>query len=192
MRKEKTKKIWPFENSGFLSGRQLLEILLIKRKDELEKELLREGRDEICVSDLTRMYRAFLSESILGLSEEERGFLMKESGEPGKSEGKLKMLLNLTDWTLTFGGCCTMQGNHGIEISANDRLFKKAVFLKSDDEEETERLIRILTIEETGRELTGAEPLIETAHLTAVRPPAGSWGMRIRGRKGRTDEKHFL
>ncbi|MCR5584176.1 MAG: hypothetical protein K6F63_01925 [Lachnospiraceae bacterium] len=192
MRKKKVKKDWPFENSGFLTGRQLFEILLLKRKNELERELLREDTEETEFSDLICIYRKFLSESVLGLSENEREFLMKESGEQGKDAGNLRMLLAYTDWTVNIGSCCTMPGNHGAEISVNGQLFKKAAFFKNESREEEERQIRILTIEETGRELTGAEPFTETDDFMSIRPPAGNWGMRIKGRNGRRNEKHFL
>ena len=192
MKKKCEKKIWPFDNGGFLTGRQLFEILLLKRKDLLKEELLREGDDELTVKTLSDLYRSFLSESVLGLSDAEKEFLVKTSGEEGKGEGCLKAVLDGTDWVIRTGSFCELSENGGTEISVNGKLFKKAAFLCSKTPGEEERTVRILTIEETGRDLTVAEPFVSSVNFEARRPPAGEWGIRIKGRKGRKNDKRFL
>ena len=190
MKRKKDETEWPFENGGYLTGKQLFDILLLKRQAELEEHL--KEVEELTVQDLRKMYRTYLSESVLGLSAGERRFLTEYDKGRDRGAGILKTVIEMTDWEICLGSCCTKEGYAGTEISADGVNHVRVDFLRPGSSEETERIIRVMTIEETGKEITGSEPVAEKGRFRAVRPKAADWGMRIMGRKGRKDEKHML
>ncbi len=192
MRKKETKKDWPFDNGGFLSGRQLFDILLLKKREDLERFMTDESTGDVTLEILKTMYRDFLRGNILGLSEQEKSFLSEyEKKEEGRT-GILSSIIGSTDWRILIGSCCRSEGYFGVEASVDGKVYKKLDFLRPKDDEETQRIIRLLTIQETGREITGLNPEIVSDEFRAVRPYAGEWGLRMIGRKGRMNEKHML
>jgi hypothetical protein len=138
------------------------------------------------------MYKALLSEKVLGIPEKERDFLKMQGDKEKERAGDLSFVINFTDWEIRTGSFCKIQNHSGTELSADGQRYKKAAFLCSDNREEEERIIRILAIEETGKELTCRDPEIESGAFCAVRPPAGKWGMMIKGRRGRQNEMHMF
>ncbi len=190
MKTTKAAEKWPFENSGYLSGKQLFDILLLKKRNELEETMNKTGSGEVTLKELEKMYRNFLSESVLGLSKEERMFLTGESDSYDRKAGILSSIIELTGWRIRIGSFCSSDGYYGVEASVDGKRFKKLVFLSPEGDEETERIIRILSIEETGKEISRS--CFETAgeHFRAKRPCVGKWGMEISGKKGRMSEKH--
>ena len=71
MKKKKERKKWPFDHGGLLSGKQLFDILLLKDRESLEK-VMRDDRTELNLEVLRRLYRGFMSDHILGLSDDEK------------------------------------------------------------------------------------------------------------------------
>ncbi len=190
MKRRREERKWPFENGGYFTGKQLFDILLLKRREVLE-EYLREA-EELTVEAMRKMYRAYLSESVLGLSPGERYFLAESDNAKNRRAGVLSTVIEMTDWEICIGSCCTRTGYTGTEVSVDRVNHVRLDFLRTESAEETERIIRVMTIEETGKELTALEPVAEKGDFRAVRPKAADWGMRIIGKKGRKDEKHML
>ncbi len=190
MKKEKT---WPFENGGYLTGRQLFDILLLKRKDRLEEGMRDISSEEMTQDYLETTYREFLSESVLGLSDEEKRFLMDRDRESENRAGALESIIAFTDWEIRTGSFCSYGNVHAVEASADMKNYKKLDFLRPKNSDEEERIIRVLTIVITGKELTMAEPSIKTDVFEAVRPPASrAWGMKLKGQGGLGNEKHII
>ncbi|MBQ7636783.1 MAG: hypothetical protein IJS80_05695 [Lachnospiraceae bacterium] len=183
---------WPFDNGGFLTGKQLLNILILERREELEELLKTEASDELAPDDLKKMYKDLLSEKVLGIPEKEREFLKMHGDKAKERAGDLAFVIDFTDWEIRTGSFCRIKNHMGTELSPDGQIYKKAGFLYPDNREEEERIIRLLAIEETGRELTCREPEIESGTFCAVRPPAGKWGMMIKGRRGRQNEMHMF
>lgn len=190
MRRIKNDPGWPFENGGCLKEKQLFSILFLKRRAELE-ELMKDEREDVDLDSLRHLYRQYLSENVLGLSDREKDFLnsLETYDEKG---GLLSFLMDMTDWVICIGSLCTNENYSGVEASVDGKVFKKLDFLTPKDREEEERLIRVRTIRETGRELTLMNPEIVSDGFHALRPFAGDWGMRSVGKNGGKNEKHRL
>ena len=180
-------RTWPFENGGYLSGKQLFDILLLKRKADLEKRL-NESRAELTAGELKKMYRSFLAESVLGLTEEEKAYLMKFNKEAERGFGILGSVIEWTGWDVRVGICCEEKGYSGVEVSADGRTYVKADFLMPGSPEETERMIRVAALKKCGREITLSEPEVAAEGFLAVRNRNGGWGMRIKCGKGEVIE----
>ncbi len=192
MKKAESSAKWPFYNGGYMSGRRLFDILLLKRREEID-ELMTEARsDEITEERLRRMYREFLAESILGLTDREKKWLTDMEAVSLKKSGVLFSLIGMTDWDIRVGSCCVIKEHCKVEASADGVSYKKLDFLWPEDRDEIARIIRVTSIEETGRELTLSEPETVSDGFRAVRSVRGEWGMEVRGRRGRKYEEHLL
>ena len=190
MKTRDKERSWAFDNGGFLTGKQLFDILLLKDPEALKDLMENENSDVITKEELTGKYRSFLSRSITGITEEERERLIKQGTESGRDAGNLSTVIKSTDWEIRLGSCCKKRGEWCVEASLKEGNVKGLPFLTPSSREETERIIRVMTIKETGRELTGRNPEIRSEDFYACRPPKNDWGMIITGRKGRHNEEH--
>ncbi len=183
---------WPFDNGGYMSGRRLFDILMLKRRDEIDELMADKAKDEITEDSLKRLYKKFLSESVIGLTENEKKLLIDMEGFSRAKSGALFTAIEMTDWDIRIGSCCVLKGHYGVEASEDGAYYKKLDFLMPEKTEEIERIIRVTAIEETGKELTLSDPEVVKEGFKAMRSVRGEWGMMIKGRRGRKHEEHLL
>lgn len=176
MKKREDKVTWPFENSGLLTTERMFRILLLKRNAEICTALLGSGRNADREWVLAE-YKKFLSDDIIGLSEQEKEFLINEEKENLRSLGFIESILKFTDFDIYVGSMCKILGDT-LEIGKGEKI-KALIFYKEADEE-IENKVRKAAIRFTKREITMVSPEVKTECFCAVRPPAGNWGMAIR------------
>ncbi len=191
MKKKKERKKWPFDHGGLLNGKQLFDILLLKDRQSLKKVMIDE-RTEPSLEVLRKLYRGFMSDHILGLSEEEKNFLEVFDLEAERRAGSLESLVEFTDWEIRMGSLCGSPGYTGVEASADGKIFKKLDFLVPETKEERERIVRVMTLVRTGKELTLSDPQREDGDFMSCRTLKGEWGMKMGRRRKRADEEHML
>ena len=176
MKKRKDKVTWPFETGGFLTTERMLRILFLKRNHEICTALFDCDRIDVGKEFVLSEYKKFLSDDIIGLSENEKELLIYEEKENFKSLGFIECLLNHTDFDIYVGDLCKTHGNT-LEIGNGEKI--KALAFYNETPEETEKQVRTAAIRFAKHEITMASPRIETEKFYAIRPPAGNWGMII-------------
>ena len=127
MKTRDKERSWAFDNGGFLTGKQLFDILLLKDPEALKDLMENENSDVITKEELTGKYRSFLSRSITGITEEERERLIKQGTESGRDAGNLSTVIKSTDWEIRLGSCCKKRGEWCVEASLKEGNVKGLV-----------------------------------------------------------------
>ena len=181
---EITHFIFPFDNSGFMSGRMMLRILL-KKDRKLVDEMVRvnAGRT-VSYEMLRRLYASMLKENITGLSENEIWKISTEELYADYEFGELSALIGLSDYDIRAGAFAFEAGAEDrtdISVSTDGLNPCRLGFLRFTSKKALERVVRVCMLRLAGTEITATRPVYESDKLCAVRPPAGEWGIRIKG-----------
>lgn len=194
--------LFPFEQSGYLTTMQKLELLIYldrkkKRKGETATLLpkLYEGNEKITEKEIEKLYLKSRKDDEGFLSgEEKREFLVCRMVNQ-VTDGLIGILLSLGGDEVLLGECCPYQDMEEqgrsecrIGIRKGGRIYR-FTFLKFASEEELERTIRNQIMKEKKGEITRQSPVwhresADGTCLYAIRPPAAMhWGMKISLRK---------
>lgn len=178
--------ILPFKNGGCMSYSLMLRILFRKARKETN-ELLSKARGFIPCEALTHLYKTALYSNSWLLSEEEMLALSVDELFSKYEFGVISPLFGNINCKL-YVGSCAVDGVNKDELQVKLDFGKKSVypeFIKFTDEEEMERVIRMIMLKGCSTEITGSCPEFEQEYIYAIRPPKGNWGMRLELREDR-------
>jgi len=203
-REETERYIFPFEQSGYLTAEQKLELLLAAKEQEAErgmaekliKELSNGSKKTITEEKITELYLRWRREEKCFFSWEEKKSILVCRMAGQLRDGVVGMLMRIGGDAIELGSCVatkTKKENKeqiGIRNGDDTLCFP---FLNFSSEEELERIIRNLVTKERRGEITSQTPewryeRPDGTRLYAVRPPVSPhWGFRMEFKK--EDEK---
>ncbi len=187
-------KLFPFEQSGYLTAEQKLDLLLyMKQRDRqtgmgycLLNELGAEGKTVFTEQDVDRVYLMNRRKGMPLSWEEKQNFFVKRLLKR-RGAGLVENLLRLGGDAILFGECAKESGQENsesrIKLKKGNMVYSFP-FLNVSFEEE-ERVIRVIIQNEKQGELTQNAPIWQWERpdgikITAIRPPvAEHWGMTI-------------
>lgn len=184
--------VFPFEQSGYLSAEQKLELLLYetekrRRKGEDVCLLTELGRKKTVITEetVTELYLKWRRECRCFFSWEEKRVILVRRLASRIWAGGLGILLRIGGDAIEIGTYVTTKNKEeNIGVRKGDKTFRFP-FLSVSSEEETERIVRNLISRELHGEITVQNPLWcherpDGTRLYATRPPASPhWGMKI-------------
>ncbi len=181
---EITHFIFPFDNGGFMSARMMLRILLKKDRQRIDEMVRVNAGRTVSEEMLRRLYASMLKENITGLSENEIWKISTEELYADYEFGELSALIGLSDYDIRAGAFAVEAGADDITdifVSTDGLKPCRFGFLKFTSKSALERVVRVCMLKLAGTEITAVRPVYGSDAIFAVRPPAGDWGIRIKG-----------
>lgn len=199
-REEIEKYIFPFEQSGYLTAEQKLELLVTTQERRRERgeqchllrQLSKERKTIITEKEITESYLMRRREGECFFSWEEKKSILVCRLADQLGDGVVGLLTKIGGDAIEFGDCITSKQKEykgKIGIRNGDEMFFFS-FLGLESEEEMETIIRNLVTKEKRGEMTSQSPVWsyerpDGTKLYAVRPPVSPhWGFRIEFGKG--------
>lgn len=166
----------PFLHSGYLSEREMFDILLLE-SPKSALSLLRDGEE----ADVKKAYRTYLM-THSPLSPETEEILDSRVTKSDVLFGPLTNLFYETDKEIVIGSLAFYDLFVYTRDDQNNLI--RHPFLCFSSYEDLETAVRNFILSECHSDFTRQKPQINTAFFEAVRPPYDDFGLRIFGRKG--------
>ena len=188
------KCLFPFEQSGYLTTEQKLDLLLYKNEKSREKgedirlldEWIKKGISVVTEKEISESYIKWRRSAEFFFSwEEKKEFLVRRFAEQ-LGVGLVGILLRLGGDAIAIGEYCSYHGKIESRLEVRKGEYKIALpCLEFDSEEEIECVIRRVIEGEKKGEITRINPCWKSerqdgTRLMAIRPPATDhWGLEI-------------